>query len=393
MLKYRLHLGEGNMNKNYQRKKEALHDYYEKNELVLIGMNDYANSSFLTNSLLRYIEKEIGAAVLNVDAGSLTLNKTEHLDIMLEYNLTLEEIKIARLISIHDGISNLVRENFGRNVEKKVDTSILEPLFRPSRVKTSKIDSTLEIGTLIEEAKSPIIIHSSGANNLMRILGTNPYIIEHDYRMRSCNDQYRYALSKASNPKTVEIVLDGVKRNFENILDLNPNAQIFSLGLYLQKVFKKEKFETFKQLILSYNEALSELCKQYDVNYVSTMIPGNEHENHVIDFNLSQMGQKALAKSIVEALYDSLEAVSFEKEYKEMRGIAAYKDKEMLLVDLKKAQEKNFEETVRNVKDEIERADLVTLNAIQTLLEKNREVKIYQKTFEEVKRRNPGKCV
>ena len=49
------------MNKGYEERRKKVEEFYQNNPLVLIGMNDYAHSSFLTNNLLKMIAKEIKA--------------------------------------------------------------------------------------------------------------------------------------------------------------------------------------------------------------------------------------------------------------------------------------------------------------------------------------------
>lgn len=364
--------------KKYEERRKKVEEYYQNHSLVLIGMNDYANSSFLTNSLLKLIEKEINVATLNIDAGSLTLNKSEHIDIMLGYNLTLEEIEIARLISLHDGISNFIRETFGENTQQKVDDKLLNKVFNPAFVKSPSVPN-LGISDLIKQVESPIIIHSTGANNLMRILGTNPYVIEHDYKEEGKTHKYSYALMKALEKRTIPTVLDGVKRNFENIYALNPNAQIYSLGLYLQKVFKKEKFKDFKELILRYNEELEKLCCEYSVSYIETMNHGNKHENHLIDFNLSRKGQESLAKSIIEEMFLYLDMVDFKPQYKENNINPIYGSKEELIDKYDNAiwtdiMSSSYSGAYKKPKSGL-------------LYERDREMKIYEKTFVEAYKR------
>lgn len=370
------------MNK-YEERRKAVESFYQTHPLVLIGMNDYANSSFLTNSLLKRIEKEINAASLTIDAGSLTLNKSEHIDVMLGYNLTLEEIRIARLISLHDGISNLIGESLGSKAQSGIDRAILNPLFNPKHAKEMP---RIGISDLIQDSETPIIIHSTGANNLMRIVGANPYTIERDYKNKRNNHKYKYARMKAMDEKTVTVVLDGIKRNFENIYKLNPDAQIFSLGLYLQKVFKKEKFRDFKELILRYNEALEKLCVEYNVAYIETMNPGNEHQNHFIDFNLSKRGQEELAKAIVKELYIYLDSVKFEPKHKENTPAVKYYEKDSLINAYQDATEPMRSKEFR-LKEELA-VSPEDKQIFGLMRERDRELKIYQKTFEEAKRRN-----
>lgn len=350
------------MNKGYEERRKKVEEFYQNNPLVLIGMNDYAHSSFLTNNLLKMIAKEIKAKGLTIDAGSLTLNKSEHIDIMLGFNLTLEEIKIAQLISLHDGISNFIKENVGVKTQKKLDNVILKHVFNPTHAKTNQMDK-IGISDLIKNSDAPLIIHSTGANNLMRILGENPYKLESDYKNNTL--KYISAVIKASRESTVSYVLDGIKRNFENIYTLNPNAQIFYLGLGLQKVLKKEQFQMFKSLILTYNKELEKLCSKYNVNYIETLNYENQKES-----NLSEKSQQELVRYIVEELFSCLEELELEPKKKEHNKEIVYYEKEEI-----PSRYKGFLNDYK-------------VTDMQLKEERRREQKIYEKTLLEAKRRN-----
>lgn len=362
----------------YEEIRRALHQYYESHELVMVGMNDYANGKHLLNML----KKEINAACLTVDAGSLTLNKSEHMDIMLGYNLTLEEIKIARLLALHDGISNFFRENMDPKTHDKIEASILTPLFNPAKVKTSVLDR-IGISDLIRGVNSPIIIHSTGANNLMKILGTNPYVLNKDEKNKNIDGKFYYALVKATDPKTIRIVLDGVERNFDNILTINPDAKIFSLGLYLQKIFLNGKYKEFRDMILSYNDALEKLCEQYKVKYIDTFVSGMRYPNHGIDFNLSKNAQLDVARMIVESLADMLGKPTPREEFKEIH----YEDKNALVSSYEKGTSSALVEATVERNGDVSLIGVDSLLAFNELKERDRERKIYEKTLKESLRR------
>lgn len=355
---------------------EDVKDFYNDNELVLIGMNDYANTSILFKNILKYIEEEIEQTGLLINAASLTLNKVEHMNLMLEHNLSVSEIKIAQLLSIYDGISNLFLETLGEKGKNAIDKVLKERVSSVALKYPTEMDDRINITDIIHEAKAPIIIHSTGANNLMRTLGTNPYTIK-KYFEKDCS-KYQYAYQKAYDPKTISEVIKEVEKSFENIIAINPNAIIFSLGLYIQKVFKNHP--GFVDLITEYNERLEKLCDEYLVTYVDTASICKFYENKLIDFNLSRNGQKALAKTIVCELQHYLKSVNYEPEVFTKNETFTAKPKNRIVTNLRRDAIKLYSNSdVENTRTR----EII----FQTGDEKIRESKIYEETFELVKRR------
>ncbi len=369
------------MEKKHEAVQQIAHDYYSDHEFVLIGMNDYANNSIFFKNILGYIADEINQSVLSIDAASLTLNKAEHINIMLENNLSIEEIKIAKLLSVYDGICNLFMERSLEGKKEKVDQFLSSKLDTLIKKTVEPNDKYLNISTIMEQTQAPIIIHSTGANNLMRTLGTNPYTLKKDYENRELNSNYYYALMRAECPNTIKEVINKVERNFDTILAINPNSIIFSLGLYVQKILKEERFKEFKNLILEYNACLKDLCDKYKVHYIETMQFGNSYENGVVDFNLSKKAQQEIAKTIAEELVNYLHSVNYDVERKAEWSKMHYTNKDKIVPNIQKEIIKKCNESTIQEGREKE----ITLHITDELA---REAKIYADTFELVKKRN-----
>ena len=86
---------------------KKLIDYYKDNGLLIVGLNDSqgvnTTSTFFKKGLLEYLasaltSEELLPSVIN--AFSLTMNKTEHIDYFLKNNLSLEEIKLSQIYSV-----------------------------------------------------------------------------------------------------------------------------------------------------------------------------------------------------------------------------------------------------------------------------------------------------
>ena len=81
------------------RKIENLTSYYQDKGLTLIGLNDSQGVNTTTlfrKGLLEYLADSLKIDDINpviINAFSLMFNKTEHINYLLESNLSLDEIK------------------------------------------------------------------------------------------------------------------------------------------------------------------------------------------------------------------------------------------------------------------------------------------------------------
>ena len=105
-------------------------------------------------------------------------------------------------------------------------------------------DKNIRLTDTLRDSKEPIVIYSSGANDLMRECWNNPLKIKKDYEKQYA--AYKYAVDKL-NASTVNRVLDRVDKNFNNILSINDKADIFALGLYIPKSMQGDEMEVFLQ--------------------------------------------------------------------------------------------------------------------------------------------------
>ena len=81
-----------------REKINKLIDYYKDNGLLIVGLNDSqgvnTTSTFFKKGLLEYLTNALTSDQLTpevINAFSLTMNKTEHIDYFLKNNLSLEE--------------------------------------------------------------------------------------------------------------------------------------------------------------------------------------------------------------------------------------------------------------------------------------------------------------
>ena len=165
-------------------------------------------------------------------------------------------------------------------------------------------DRDIFISDSLKTASEPLVIYSSGVNNLMREVGSNPFSIKSQYKNREKNPAYYYTLQKSSDPKVLVGVIDDIKKNFETIFGINEKSDIFALGAYIPKSLDCEEMNIFRELVLKYNELLEELCIQYGVNYVNTENIGKEFNKSSNNFHITSEGHNALANYILSKIYE-----------------------------------------------------------------------------------------
>ena len=273
-------------------KLDKLRAHY-KDELTIIGFNDLEvvsnASSFFKKSLLDYLADILRSEELEptvIDCFSSLMNKTEHINYYLKSNLSLEEIKLS---NVYSTVLYLKKFMLNRHLPKTLGKiGYLSTFKNPINVD----DDVTCITSVLEEASSPIIIYSSGYSNLKREIGfdgvNNP-------------KNYDYTLSKIKSKKTLSNVIGGIERNFYNILSINDKSDIYVLNAPIPN-----SLEEIKNLVISFNNSLYNLCNQYNLNY--------------IDRNVTDNTSKSLSEEILSALYIN----KFITERKQVREYSDY---------------------------------------------------------------------
>lgn len=278
---------------------ERLKDYYKALGLTIIGLND---SQGVNNNMLRYLASMLAdesVAPLIIDACSLLMNKTEHIDYFIEGNITVEQIKISQLesaaASFRKVMIDLGLPEFLGNIAY---------LLYRNKYKVNEGDCNIHLGTTLNDAKEPILIYTSGANNAMREVANNPFAIVGDYKRREETPNFNYTVERCKDPKTLETVIDGVSRNFDTIYSKNSKTDIMALGVFEPKALQTEEMNLIRDLIANYNAALEAKCREYGATFIDTGFIGREHSHSKIDFHGSALGYKILAEHIISKLYE-----------------------------------------------------------------------------------------
>lgn len=269
-----------------------LRDYY-KEDLTIIGFNDLETinnvGSFFKKDLLDYLldilaGNEVDSTIIN--AFSPIINKTEHIDYLLKSNASIEELKLARVYSIVLYLEeSCEKHHLPKSLGKIGYLSKLRNLINADDDKT-------RIVSVIEEAKEPIIIYSSGYSNLKREIAFND---------KGNPKDYDYTLKKVNSKKIFNGVVRGVENNFYSILSINDKSDIYVLNAPIPN-----SLEEIKNLVISFNDSLYNLCNQYNLNY--------------IDRNVTDNTPKSLSEEIISALYIN----KFITERKQVREYSDY---------------------------------------------------------------------
>lgn len=283
---------------------EKLIQYYKDNGLLIVGLNDSqgvnTTSTFFKKGLLEYLASALTSEELTpeiINAFSLTMNKTEHIDYFLKNNLSLEEIKLSQIYSVVSALEKIMTDMGLPKSLGKVG-NVYRLIYTPKSG-----DEKITIATSLREAKEPVMVYSSGVNDLMREVGANPFGIKGAYKARYKKPNYYYTLGKTNNPETLKKVIAAIERNYDTILGINSNTDIYTLGAYIPKSLQSEEMNIFRDLVIAYNEELINLCKQYGITFVDTEEVGKKYNNSESNFHISTAGHNALANYILGYMY------------------------------------------------------------------------------------------
>lgn len=293
------------MSLNDSKVKELI-NHYKDSGLTIIGLNDSqgvnTTSTFFKKGLLEYLAYTLTSYELIpevINAFSLTMNKTEHIDYFLKSNLSLEEIKLSQIYSVVSALEK-VMSDIGLPKFLGQVGNVYRLIYTPKQN-----DREIKISTSLKKAVEPVLIYSSGVNNLMREVGANPFGIKNDYKLRDKKPNYYYTLEKTNNPNTLKKVIDSIERNFDSILGINSNTDIYTLGAYIPKSLESVEMNIFRDLIIDYNEELQILCNKYNITFINTEEIGKTYNRSKANFHITTAGHNALAEYILDCMYQN----------------------------------------------------------------------------------------
>lgn len=225
--------------------------HHKEKGLTIIGLNDNLGFSFYKN-FLTYLKEQLTTSSMQpeiVDAYLTSYNQTWQLTSLLKHNLSINEIENIKLES-------LIEQTKQKYQSSLLQTIIIDELSK--KYNPSTTDRWEYLSEIIKKANEPLIIYSSGLNDL-------------------------------SNTKPKQIIEDHQK-NFESIYSLNTTSTIYMLEI-------PQSYHPNQE----YQENLYNLCQEYGI----TIIPYPNIANYLPNIifmtipSISNYIHREIANSII----------------------------------------------------------------------------------------------
>ena len=251
---------------------EKIKNYYSRRLgedyiLPVIGFYDKKNFPILKN-VLKTLEERLQFEeyyILGIALSSMFLNKTRYITSYLSHNISLEEIfKIEEYGNKIEALSSL-RNNLSI-FPKKSKPSAGSITYTTSE---QAIFNSFRLADMIGEFDIPIILYACGFQDLIEELHLDFSELKKAYLERNLTSQYDYAYSKC-NQEVIKKVIEAHRSNFEALLSLNEQSDIYALSAFLPSKMDRVYEKPFRDLILRYNTALLDLCREYQVSYINS---------------------------------------------------------------------------------------------------------------------------
>lgn len=319
-----------------KEKIEVIQEYYDEvdQSITIFVMNDSQglnlNLGFWKNSYPEYLEEELGATV--IDASSLRFNKVSHIDMLLDNNLTIAEMKKLNNAGAQYALRKYAEDN-GYSLFSGIFSNLGGKIFSQN---IEDSDSNTHISDLIRDAYEPIIVYSSGANDLMFLANANPNSIKKYDENGNITNKYLYAASVLSNSEITDMIISSIEQNFIKILTINPKSKVFALSIYVPSSLSNEDYQVFVNAINEYNDQLKQLCDKYGMCYVDESSFGDIYNNKDYDFHIDVVGHKQLASMLINEIASHLYMNSsiYNQEYNyDNDGLNGYYDDLVTMID------------------------------------------------------------
>ena len=272
-----------------------------KNKLLIIGLNDSqgVDTNFKINkkSFMHYIRKELDNRKIKYemfDCFSLFFNKTYYIDSFFKHNIDKKSI---RQLQIYGNIMALKKSMIDYSLPKCI--SNIRNIYR---LTYPKVKYNKKITTELKNSFQPFIIYSSGANDLMKLIGTDPFSVIKQYKRRDREPNFYYSLGQATKFELVDDVISRIKDNLKLINSYNSNTIIFVLGLYIPTSLEKTEMKNFRDLIVEYNNKLKNTCTECNAIYIDTNEIGKRYNKKNYNFHISTEGHRELSKILINSI-------------------------------------------------------------------------------------------
>lgn len=273
----------------------------KKNKLLIIGLNDShgVDTTFKINkkSFMWYIRKEFDSRKIKYemfDCFSLFFNKTYYVESFFKHNI---DKKTIRLLQIYGNIMALKKSMIDYSLPKFIST-----IRNVYRLTYPKVKHNTSLTTELKNSVQPFIIYSSGANDLMKLIGTDPFSVIRHYKKRDKEPNFYYSLNQAVKFELVDDVICKIKDNLKLINSYNPNTIVFVLGAYIPTSLKATEMKKFRDLIIRYNDKLKDTCSECNAIYIDTNEIGERYSKKKYSFHISTKGHKELSKILINSI-------------------------------------------------------------------------------------------
>jgi len=260
----------------------------ELNKIYLMGGVDsfgvpYTRDNKLNLNHLNIVEeylKQYYEDVILIDMYSMhKYNTTSYIDEMLENNLDLYQIVQNQKESI-----SLCRKS-----------GIFQFFKLPQKTENLYIplekNKSIGIRDIIIN-NNTLFVYSCGINDFLQMMDTNLQKLLSPKNMEESLKDLEDTISK---------IMLKMKKNFELLIDLNPQIEIYVLGVYIPTRVRYIR-SMVKDAITLFNSCTKELCDNFSNVHFIDNSNLTIHEMAHVDWHPNYYGQEMMGKNIIEIL-------------------------------------------------------------------------------------------
>lgn len=271
---------------------------YNQNETFIVGGLDSMGVPYTYDNDIHksYIEltvdklKEMGINVSYYNISSLGRNKTWELQTILDRNYT-----IGMYEELNRNASKYVIGG-GRKASGEEGWPFpTNPYFIDEFYHTS-LNQNIKITSALREASHPIFLYSCGGMNIRTYL-----YIKSNPTLEDVKNVTKEVLTNGLND--IERTENDIDETLNYILDLNPNMEIYVLGVYAMLDKASLRAIAFP-LVNLYNNKLKQIIDKYPtIHYVDTVAVKNMVAKEDMHPNL--LGQEYIAKQLTKVIVNN----------------------------------------------------------------------------------------
>lgn len=363
------------MSKNEESSK-IIRQHYEENadgHLLIVGLNDDRCYN-LQKSCLTFMKEALQSEEYRIDvfnAFSMFFNKMRHIDYYIDNNLSQKELEQIQQYGTITEVKHAIGESFlGKDAEESLFSEHIGNLASKLLLRTyedGEDKDKFRLSSSIRNSNEPIILYSSGINDIMSEFWINPFNAKNLYYNE--REIYDYSADRTKGEQRVESMtrlMDSHKRNFDKILGLNDQSKIAALGAYLYS--KTREYDIpFHEFVLEYNSNLEELCKEYGINYVDLrFIEDTRYQNAVHTYfkPMAKLISNKVLESLAGTINDTREGTYKQTIYASLGAWGMLKDMEAHRAELMKRKQQEDPRVFKEKMLELRREESVLQNVV-----------------------------